>query len=446
MIDLQDLRERPAAYKKAVKDKGFADDIDVDEFLRIDEKRRSLVPEVEDMRAKKNEVSKAMPTLSDAEKKKAVSDMKRLNEELKEKEEGLEEAEKKWTDMHLWLPSLPLDSVPVGKDASGNVEAKKVGDPSTALRVKPSQVKDHATIGEALGIIDIPRGVKVAGARSYLLKGDGARLEQALIQYTINHLVKKGFTLISPPVLATWEALMGMGHFPGSEEQTYAVGVQSGREGPLEGDQLYLVGTSEASLLAAHQKEVFAAADLPMRFAGVSECFRREAGTYGKDTKGLYRVHQFKKVEQVIFCEADQEKALALFEEIRTNAEEVLQALRLPYRVMTMCTGDMGQGKVFMQDIETWMPSRSAYCETHSCSYLGDFQARRLNIKYDPPTGSGHDRGGERRFIHTLNNTCIASPRILIPLIETYQKENGNIEVPEVLQPYMGGQKVIGKG
>ena len=230
---------------------------------------------------------------------------------------------------------------------------------------------------------------------------------------------------------------MGTGFFPGVDQSNiYAVGGQDTEDAPLDADDLYLIGTSEVTVCSYHADEVLSMNDLPKRYAGSSPCFRREAGTYGKDTKGLYRVHQFEKVEQVVLCPADQDLAMSMFEEIRGNAEEVLQALELPYRVIDVCTGDMGKGKVFMQDIETWMPSRNAYGETHSCSYLGDFQSRRLNIKYE-------DANGEKKFVHTLNNTCIASPRILIPIIEMYQNEDGTVTVPEVLRPYMGGQDVI---
>jgi len=205
----------------------------------------------------------------------------------------------------------------------------------------------------------------------------------------------------------------------------------------MKADDMYLIGTSEVTVCSYHKDEILKSDELPKKYAGHSVCFRREAGTYGKDTKGLYRVHQFEKVEQVVLCKADQEEALKLFEEIRTNAEEILQALKLPYRILDICTGDpaFSKGKVVMQDIETWMPSRDSYGETHSCSYLGDFQARRLNIRYD--------EGGEKKFVHTLNNTCIASPRILIPILEIYQNADGSITIPEVLRPYMNGQERI---
>ncbi|MBT3835320.1 serine--tRNA ligase [Candidatus Peribacteria bacterium] len=417
MIDLQDLRNRPDVYKTVLKNKNI--DLDVDEFLKIDEERKQLIPVVEEMRKKQNEVSKEMPKLKGKEKEKILKEMKILSDDLKKKQEVLKEVEEKWNDMQLKLPSIPLDTVPVGKDDSENVEIKKEGEPKTF----DFDVVDHTDLGEKLDIIDIPRGVKIAGARSYFLKGNGARLEHALLRFAMDHLAAKGWTVFSPPVMVGWDCLMGTGFFPGAEEQTY------------ETDDNYLIGTSEVSVCSYHKGEILDLKGLPKRYCGISPCFRREAGTYGKDTKGLYRVHQFMKVEQVVLCEANQEVALEIFEEIRNNAEEVLQALDLPYRVVNVCTGDMGQGKVFMQDIETWMPSREAYCETHSCSYLGDFQSRRLNIRYE--------EDGKKKFVHTLNNTCIATPRILIPILETYQNKDGSVTVPEVLRPYMGGQAML---
>lgn len=216
----------------------------------------------------------------------------------------------------------------------------------------------------------------------------------------------------------------------------YAVGVRKDLSEPIESDDLYLIGTSEVAVTSYHQGEVLKLSDLPKRYAGYSNCFRREAGTYGKDTHGLYRIHQFQKVEQVILCENNPEVSEKMHAEILGNAESVLQALKLPYRVVDVCTGDMGQGQIYKNDIETWMPSRGKYGETHSCSTFHEFQSRRLNIKYE-------DVDGSKKFVHTLNNTCIASPRILIPILEIYQQKDGSIAVPDVLQPYMGGQKVI---
>lgn len=405
------------------------------EFLKLDELRRELKQLTDEMRAKQNSANKRIPGLKGKEKDEALAKMKTLSEELKHRLGELQQTEETWLVMQLQFPSLPLSRVPVGKDEKSNVEVKRWGDPHKLLKIK--EPKDHVTLGEALDIIDIPRGVKIAGARSYFLKGEGALLHRAVLQLALDHLGKKGWIHFTPPYLANWECLMGTGFFPGAEEQTYAVGAQAKRGEKVEADDLYIIGTSEVSVCSYHKDEVLKENDLPLRYAGFSPCLRRESGTYGKDTKGLYRIHQFDKVEQVVLCPANEDIALALFEEIRTNAEEVLQMLNLPYRVLDICTGDMGKGKVYMQDIETWMPSRGAYGETHSCSYLGDFQARRLNIKYET-------KEGKRLFVHTLNNTCIASPRILIPLLEMNQNEDGSVTIPEALRPYMGGQKRIG--
>lgn len=437
MIDLADLRARPAAYKKAAKDKHI--NIDIDAFLTLDDERRSMLPAIEAMRKQQNEASKKIPSLKGREKEKILTEMKLISEQLKKEETALKGTEEEWHRMQYMLPAIPLTTVPLGKDEKGNVEVCRLGDPKTLLGASPPKhPKDHVALGEALGMIDLERGAKVSGARSYFLKGDGARLHQAVLRYTMDHLVAKGWTLFCPPLMATYDCFRGTGFFPGVDQSNiYAVGGQEEEGGAIQSDGLHLIGTSEVTVCSFHADEILATQELPKRYAGYSACFRREAGTYGKDTKGLYRVHQFEKVEQVVLCEANEHMALKLFEEIRTNAEEVLQALKLPYRVIDVCTGDMGKGKVYMQDIETWMPSRGTYGETHSCSYLGDFQARRLHIRYDD--------GDSKKFVHTLNNTCIASPRILIPIMEMYQNDDGTITVPEVLRPYMGGEAVIGK-
>jgi len=291
-------------------------------------------------------------------------------------------------------------------------------------------------LGEELDILDIPRGVKISGSRFYFLKNEGALLELAVLKFTLDMLVKKGFTPFIPPVLVQYEAMMGTSYFPGGEEHAYAVGVKREREDSIEDDELYLVGTSEVSVASYHQGEILNEDKLPLLYAGISNCFRREAGTYGKDTHGIYRIHQFQKVEQVVICRNDEEESAKLHQMILQNAEEVIQALELPYRVVDVCTGDMGQGQIYKNDIETWMPSRNTYGETHSCSTFHDFQARRLNLKYK-------DKEGKKHYCHTLNNTCIASPRVLIPLLEVYQQADGSVVVPEVLRPYMMGIEKI---
>lgn len=439
MIDLALVRKNPALFQTACKHKNIK--LDIAAFLRLDEQRRTLMAEQQKMQAERNAVSKKVPSIKNkTEREHVIAEMKDIGKKLHVGERKLEAIDRKWMTQQLQLPSIPLPSVPVGNGDRDNRESRKVGKPPTVDFVR----KDHVTLGTSLGLLDLERGVKVSGARSYFLIGEGAQLHHAVLRYTMDSLIKKGWTLFCPPLLVSARHFMGTGFFPGAEEQIYAVGVKKGGETMLESDELSLIGTSEVPLMGYHTDEVLPLQGLPRKYCGYSSCFRREAGTYGKDTHGLYRIHQFEKVEQVVLCEADQEKALALFAEIRTNAEEILQALELPYRIMDICTGDMGQGKVFMQDIETWMPSRalnrlgtgSGYGETHSCSYLGDFQTRRLHIKYV-------DASGEKKFCHSLNNTCIASPRILIPLLEIYQNKDGSVTIPEVLRPYMGGRDRI---
>lgn len=433
MVDLDLVRANPKLFEEACKNKNIA--LDIGRFLKLDEERRVLMTEAQKMQSERNAVSKSVPTIKDkTEKEKTIAAMKELAEELKMLQSRLQELTNEWTSMQLQLPSIPLKKVPVGKDEKENVEVRKVGE----LPKFSFAPKDHVTLGRNLKLFDIERGVKVAGARSYFLTGDGARLHLAILRYTLDLLIQKGFRTFVPPLMVLGKNLTGTGFFPGSEEQIYSLGVRKGGEsGEVEADDLYLIGTSEVSVMGFHADEVLERESLPLKYCGTSSCFRREAGTYGKDTQGLYRIHQFEKVEQVIIAEADEEKSLALFEEIRANAEEVLQALKLPYRLIDVCTGDMGRAKVYMQDIETWMPSRNSYGETHSCSFLGDFQTRRLGIKYKAADGT-------KKFCHSLNNTCIASPRILIPILEIYQNEDGSVTVPEVLRPYMGGQKKIG--
>lgn len=431
MIDLDDLRNHPSSYQEAADKKGIT--LSVEAFLKLDKSRKEVLQDVEDMRAKRNSVSKCIPSMKGKEKETALKEMQHLSKVLKKREEDLKNTEIAWKEIQMQLPSIPLDRVPVGKDENANVEVHKHGAPSSL----GSTFKDHMELGKSLKILDKERGVKVSGNRGYFLKGDGALLHRAVLQFAVDHLVNLEWELFTPPLMATWECFMGTGFFPGAEAlNIYAVGAKEERESPVKDDGLYLVGTSEVSVASFHKDEVLSLNDLPKKYCGASLCFRREAGSYGRDTQGLYRVHQFEKVEQIVLCEANEKKAMEHFEEIRLNAEALLQALELPYRVVDVCTGDMGQGKVFMQDIETWMPSRKAYCETHSCSYLGDFQARRLNMRYE-------DAEGQKHFVHTLNNTCIASPRILIPLLETYQNKDGSVTVPEVLRKYMNGKEKI---
>ncbi len=287
--------------------------------------------------------------------------------------------------------------------------------------------KDHVQLGQALGIIDIERGVKLAGTRNYFLKGDGALLHWALLRFAMDFMVERGYQPMSVPLLMKDEAMRGTGYYPGSEDQTYQ----------MEKDSLSLAGTAEVPLTAYYMGEILKAEELPKKFVAMSSCFRREAGAAGKDTYGLYRIHQFDKVEQVIVCQNSIEQSNKFHEEILANAEGVMKALELPYRIAVVCTGDLGRGQAKKYDIESWMPSRENYCETHSASKFYDFQARRMNLRYKDA------KTKKNLFCHTLNNTVIASPRILIPVLELYQNADGSVTVPQVLRPYMAGKEKI---
>jgi seryl-tRNA synthetase len=276
------------------------------------------------------------------------------------------------------------------------------------------------------GIAAFEAAREIAGARAFALVGDGALLELAVLRFALDKLLAKNYIPVLPPLMVREQAMVGTGYFPIGEEQAYK----------LERDELYLAGTSEVGVVALHANQVLQREDLPLRYAGLSACFRREAGAAGKDTKGLYRVHQFQKVEQVVICGDDAEETAREHAQLLANAEEILQALELPYRVVVVCAGDMGLGQVRKHDLEAWMPSRNAYGETHSCSTLNAFQARRLNIRF-------LGENGEKRHVHTLNNTAIASPRILIPLLEVHQQEDGKVRIPAALRPYMGGREYL---
>ena len=422
MIDLKHLRENPDAYQKACSDKGIQ--FSVQDFLKLDGDYRSQKQVLEELRAKQNSFNKLLPKLSGDEKQAKLEEMKSLSESVKTETDKFRELEEMWSENQLLIPSIPASEVPIGKDDSENVEIRTWGE----IPKFDFKVKDHVELGNALDIIDIERGVKVSGSRNYFLKGDGARLQHAVLQFSIAHLHAKGYTLMEPPHIVKYHAMMGTSYFPGGEEQAYHLDQRD--------EDSYLIGTSEVSVCSFHTDEIIDHERLPLRYAGYSPCYRREAGTYGKDTHGLYRIHQFYKVEQVVICSPSVEESAKIHSELLSNAEEVMQLLELPYRVVNVCTGDMGQGQVFKNDIEAWMPSRESYGETHSCSTFHDFQARRLKIRTKLPDGS-------KSYCHTLNNTCIASPRILIPLIEINQNSDGSIKIPKALQPFMGGQETI---
>ncbi len=420
MLDIKFIRENLVAVMEAAKNKNI--DLNFDNLLELDDKRKELIQKIETYRMEKNEASKKMPNLTGQQKQELLTEMKKISEIQDKAESKLMEIQDQFKGLMLKVPMIPSFKTPVGKDDNDNVQIKTWGE----LPDFDFVPKDHLTLGTELDIIDNERAAKIAGSRSYILKGDGARLEWALLKYAMDFIARKNYTLMSVPVLVNRFALEGTGYFPGGEEEIYH----------LEKDNKYLVGTSEVALGAYYYDEILDFDKLPIKFSGISTCYRREAGAYGKDTTGLYRVHQFNKVEQFIICQADDALADEMFNELMLNTEGFLQSLNLPYRVLNVCTGDMGQGKYYMNDIECWMPSRDKFGETHSCSNLHDFQARRLNLRY-------RDTDGKTQFCYTLNNTMVATPRILIALLENNQNSDGSITIPEVLRPYMDNQEKI---
>ena len=424
MINLNDLRENPDKYIKACRDKKV--NFDITQFLNLDLQYRQAKIKLEEKKALQNSISKEIPKLLGNDKEEKLSEMKSLSADIKNLTHSFNDIEEEWNKQQLFIPSVPLLKVPIGETDVDNVPVRFWGD----IPNFDFSIKDHSDLGKDLDIIDVERGVKIAGARSYFLKGDGARLQHAVLQLACDLLYQKGYTLFDCPHIVNYNAMMGTSYFPGGEEMAYHLDDRD--------PDSYLIGTSEVSVCSYKQDEILKLEELPLRYAGYSPCYRREAGTYGKDTRGLYRVHQFYKIEQVVICKADEAESEKMHKEILTNAEEFLQLLELPYRVVDVCTGDMGQGQIYKNDIETWMPSRNAYSETHSCSTFFDFQARRLKIRYK-------DDQGSNTYCHTLNNTCVASPRILIPILETYQNPDGTVRVPKALQKYMGGQELIVK-
>ena len=420
MIDIKLIRSDPDKYAQAAKNKNMPADITA--LLQADSELLGLNQQLQDARTEQNLAGKQIAELIGQDKVDAIMAVKSLKTTIAELEEKIEQFEPKFNDLMLLVAQPAADDVPLGKDDTENIELRTVGEiPSFDFKLK-----DHVELGEALDIIDIPRGVKLAGSRNFILKGSGAMIHQAVLRLAIDQMLAKGYQLMTVPVLVNEDVMYGTGYFPLGRDQAYLA----------ERDNKSLVGTAEVPLTAYHSDEILDAVDLPKKYIAVSTCFRREAGAAGKDTRGLYRIHTFDKVEQVIIAPNDRDQSIAYHQEILANSEDVLKALELPYRVVNVCTGDLGQGQVQKFDIETWMPSRDSYGETHSASRFYEFQARRLNIRY-------RDEEGKVQFCHTLNNTVIASPRILIPLLELNQNADGSINVPQALRPYMGGLEKI---
>ena len=415
MLDIKFIRENTDLVAEAARKKGIT--LNIRELLGVDEKYRAILKDVETLRAELNSASEAISHIkSDTDKGAAIEKMQQFKEDLGEKEARFKNFERQLRELLLEVPNIPDPSVPEGKGEEDNQEIRRWGKPAE-FTFSPL---DHVTLMHNLDLVDFERGVKVSGMRGYFLKNEGVFLSNALWQFSLEHLAGKGFTPIFAPALVRGEALEGTGHFPQGREDVYQVD-----------DNLYLAGTAEIPLMGYHWGEALQESDLPKKYVALSPCFRKEAGSYGRDAKGLFRLHEFYKVEQLLLIRNDHQESVKWHEEITKNSEEILQALGIPYRVMVLCSGELGRAHVKTYDIESWIPSEGRYRETHSSSYYHDFQTRRLGIRYK-------DEAGNMHFAHSLNNTVIATPRILIALLENNQREDGSVVIPEVLRKYIG--------
>lgn len=414
MLDIKFIRDNPDLIKDAARKKGIS--FDLEKLLAVDERRRHVLQELETKRAKQNTGSRGGPKAPTE-----LEELKKLKEKIKVLEEEMGHVEQEFNELMLWVPQVPDPSVPEGKTDADNVEVRRWG----KIPKFDFPAKDHIALMESLDLLDLERGAKVSGFRGYFLKNGAVLLSNALWNFVLEKFIKKGYEPLIAPTIARESNFVGTGWLPQGRDEMYKIG-----------NDEFLVGTSEISVMGCHSDEILNEKDLPKKYIAFSPCYRSEAGSYGKDTKGIMRVHEFYKLEQVILCKADHEESVKWHEEITRNSEEIVQALKLPYRVVVNCTGDLGLGQVKKYDIETWMPSQERCRETHSSSYFHDFQTRRLNIRY-------RDAGGKLHFAHSLNNTALATPRILANIAENYQTKKGTVVVPKVLRKWMGGVKEI---
>jgi seryl-tRNA synthetase len=417
MLDRRFIRENPEAVRDAARVKGI--DLDVDELLRLDQQTRDLQRETDEANTRRKSIAKEFGRSSEDRRAELREESSKLDERLRELRDELTRASDLLQSLLLRVPMIPWSGAPVGPGEESNVVVKTVGEPPR-FDFEPL---DHVALLEQRGWAEFARARKVAGERAYALKGDMVLLERALLSYGLDYLTSLGLEPISVPVLVRDEPLIGTGQFPAHREETYAI----------TADDLYLAGTAEVALVGLHSGEILDLRTLPRRYAGISPCFRREAGSAGRDVRGLLRVHQFEKVEQFVICAADDEESDRWHFALLDAAEYLLNGLGLAYQVMECSTGDMGAGKYRMNDINTWFPSLDTYRETHSCSSLHDWQARRANVRY-------RDEDGTVKFAYTLNNTALATPRLLAALVENYQTSDQHVVVPEPLRPYLGGR------
>jgi seryl-tRNA synthetase len=414
------IKANRETVERAIRDKGV--DLDLDALLALEGDARSLKTEIDNLRASRNAISARFKDAAPEEKAALGAEAKAAGARASELEVELGEKDAALKAMMLKLPGIPWEGAPVGPDESFNTVVRQEG----AVPTFTFQPLDHVALIERNDWADLSRIVQVSGSRTYCLKGRLALLETKLMGWALEQIAAAGFTPITVPAIAREQAFLNQGQFPGHKEETYA----------LPNDDLWLAGTAEVALTSLHSGEIVENDRLPILYAGYSPCFRREAGSAGKDVRGLLRVHQFLKVEQYVLCEADDAVSAEWHAKLLGLAEQLLQALEIPYQVIETSTGDMGLGKYRMNDIESWVPSLGKYRETHSCSTLHDWQARRANLRY-------RDKEGKVRFAHTLNNTALASPRILVPLLENHQTADGRVRLPEAIRPLMGGDEYL---
>ncbi len=419
MLDIKFIRENLEVVKYAATKKHIA--IDLDRLIAVDDDRRARMTALEEKKAEQNRASAEIAKTSDAaEREHKIAAVQELKESIQQAEADLRPVLEEWQQLMLQVPNIPDVSVPDGDSDADNLELKQWGEQTSFS----FPAKDHIELMTALQMVDFERGTKVHGFRGYFLIGDGARLSWAIWNYANQFFLAKGFTPMLTPSIVRKSNLYGTGHLPNDADDVYHTQ-----------DEDYLIGTSEVSVMGYHADEVLTVADLPRKYLAFSPCYRREAGSHGKDTKGLIRVHEFFKLEQVILCEASHETSVTWHEWINRNTEEFIESLGIPYRTVLNCGGDLGQGQVKKYDIELWVPGEQTYREISSASYFHDFQTRRFNIRYK-------DTDGKLRYAHSLNCTAIPTPRILVSLVENFQQADGTILIPEVLRPYFGAERI----
>ncbi len=418
MLDIKFIRENLEIVKFAAKKK--KNNIDLDRLVKVDDDRREIMTRLEAKRAEQNAVSEKIPQASDEERQRLIADMQALKAEIQKDEDLLKPVMEEWQTLMLQVPNIPDMTVPDGDSDEDNEEIKVWGE----AKQFDFPAKDHVELMTAHAMVDFERGTKVHGFRGYYLLGDGARLSWAIWNYANDFFQAKGFTPVLPPTIVRKANLYGTGHLPNEAEDIYKTQ-----------DDDYLIGTAEVSVMGYYADEIINGDQFPIKMLGFSPCYRREAGSHGKDTKGLIRVHEFYKLEQVVLCEASHEASVSYHEELNSNTEAFIESLGIPYHTVLNCGGDLGQGQVKKYDIELWVPGEQKYREISSASYFHDFQTRRFNIRY-------RDEEGKARYAHSLNCTAIPTPRILVSLVENFQQADGSILIPEVLRPYFGKEKI----